>query len=112
MKKLMVTVFLILTIAGGTIAAEFFSTAYLETFRVDPNNYMLSPNIFVKYGRLEGYGFIDKYTMYDKFYHGEFMVAFQPLTIKPLDRISVIAERRWDKYSKDENSIGLRLKIW
>jgi hypothetical protein len=73
---------------------------------------MVSPNIYFKLGRLEGYGFCDQYFEPPKFYHAEFMLTFTPFKTKYLDRISIIAERRWDKSARDENSLGLRLKLW
>ena len=110
--RLFVSILILIIFTTGAGAVDFFSTAYLETYRIDLNNYMVSPNLYFKLGRFEGYGFIDRYLEGEEFYHGELMFAFQPLTMKPLDRISIIAERRWDKYAPSENSFGLRFRIW
>lgn len=111
--KFMVVVFLFLLVLWTqSHAVEFFSTASVETFRTDLNTTMVSPNLYFKLWRVEGYGFIDRYFEDPKFYHGEFMLAFQPLTMKPFDRVSIIAERRWDKFADDENSYGIRIRLW
>lgn len=113
MRKVLFSILFSVIVMNAAFSADFFSTAYVETYRIDTyNSYMVSPNIFLKYGRFEAYGFIDRYTDETAFFHGELLLAFQPLTIKPLDRISIIAERRWDKFAADENSYGLRIRIW
>jgi len=38
------------------------------------------------------------------------MFALSPF--KSVPWLSIIAERRWDKYALSENSIGLRIKLW
>ena len=113
MKSILFFIVTILALPLSLYAADFFSSAYLESYRIDTyDSYMLSPNLLVRYGRFEAYGFIDRYFHRSSFYHGELLLAFQPLTMKPFDRLSLIAERRWDKYAVNENSYGIRLKIW
>lgn len=110
--KLILLAFLIFGFAVSAPAIDFFSTAYVETYRTDLNTTMVSPNLYFTLGRLEGYGFIDRYLKDPRFYHGEFMLAFTPFSGRYLDRISIIAERRWDKFAPDENSCGIRVKLW
>ncbi len=113
MRNVFLMILISLALVGSLTAADFFSTAYVETFRIDTyESFMVSPNLFIQYGRFELYGFIDRYTDNIAFYHGELLLSFQPLTIRPFDRVSIIAERRWDKFAVDENSYGLRIKIW
>ena len=110
--KLLVILLLLLTVSP-LFAAELFTTATIETYRVTSyDSYMVSPNLFIQYGRFEVYGFVDRYFDESEFYHGELMLAFQPLSGKIWERFSIIAERRWDKFARDENSFGLRVRIW
>ncbi|NQS98366.1 MAG: hypothetical protein HQ591_07930 [candidate division Zixibacteria bacterium] len=111
MKKLIAITF-ILALFTSASAVDFFSTAYVETYRTDSNTTMVSPNVFFQLGRLEGYGFIDRYLGDQGFYHGEFLLAFQPFTTKYFDRFSIITESRWDKSIANEHSLGIRVKLW
>jgi len=104
-------ILVILMISGG-YAAEFYAVSHLETYRTDLNTTLVSPNIFFKYGKLEGYGFYDRYLEDPQFYHSEVMLAYSPFTGKYLEKISIISETRWDKFANTETSFGLRLKIF
>lgn len=112
MKKITIAIVTLMWTVLSVQAADFFSTAYVETYRTDLGTTMVSPNLYFKYGKLEGYGFIDRYMTDEAFYHGEFQLAFSPFSRKYFDRIAVISESRWDKYAKQENSLGLRFKLW
>ena len=111
MKRLIAITF-ILTLLTTASAVDFFSTAYVEAYRTDSNTTMVSPNFFFKLGRLEGYGFIDRYLDNEGFYHGEFLLTFQPFTTKYFDHFSIITESRWDKSIANEHSLGIRVKLW
>ncbi|MBL7191890.1 hypothetical protein ISS30_09345 [bacterium] len=91
---------------------DFFSTCYVETYRTDLGTNLISPNIYFQAGSFDGYGFWDYYLNDPNFFHGEFMLAYTPLKKGLFNRVSVISEFRWDRYAKDEKSIGLRFKIW
>lgn len=110
--KLIIFITLILVLSSASLGLEFFSTASVETYRTDLNTTMISPSIFFQLGRFEGYGFWDRYLNDEGFYHGEFMLAYTPFRAKYINRFSIIAESRWDKYAKDENSVGIRIKLW
>jgi len=112
MRNMLLFSMLALSIVITTLGADFFSTATVETYRTDLGTTMVSPNLYFKYGCFEGYGFIDRYITEDAFYHGEFQLAYTPFKSFLVDRVAIIAESRWDKYAKDENSVGLRVKLW
>jgi hypothetical protein len=109
--KILLIIF-ILSLPTLSFPLDFFSTAYIETYRTDLQTTMVSPNLYFKLGKLEGYGFIDRYFDSSEFYHAEFQLSFTPINKKQWDRFSIIAEKRWDKFAKDENSIGVKVKIW
>ena len=106
---LLALVLVAVEIAG---AVDFFSTASVEIYRTHWGENLISPNIYFKAGKFDGYGFWDRYFTNEGFYHGEFMLAFTPFQGKYWDRLSVISESRWDKYSKQENSVGIRIRLW
>ena len=112
MRCAALVIVVLMAVVPAVYPVEVFSTASVETFRTDLHTTMVSPNLYFKLWRIEGYGFIDRYLEDPEFYHGEFMLTFQPLTVQPLDRISIIVERRWDKFADDENSYGIRIKLW
>lgn len=112
MKTLTALAAFLLLLTPTIFALDFFSTASVETYRTNLNTTLISPNIYFKIWRIEGYGFYDRYLEEPQFYHGEFMLTFQPLTAKPYDRFSIIAEQRWDKFADDESSIGIKIKLW
>lgn|GEM_PF-1557085 len=107
--------FILLLVFSSTITAsgaDFFSTGHLEIYRTDWGQTLVSPNIIFSAGKFDGYAFWDRYLTDEGFYHGEFMLAFSPFRQNYWNKLSVISESRWDKYAKQENSIGLRIKIW
>ena len=112
MKRILFILILLLIIINAGIAADFYAVSYLESYRTDLNTTLLSPNIFVKYGKLEGYAFYDRYMEDPQFYHSEVMLAYSPFTGKYLEKISIISETRWDKFADSETSFGVRLKLF
>lgn len=110
--KFLFIILTIIIIVPSAMAIDFYTTSYIETYRTDLNTTMLSPNLYFKLGKVEGYGFLDRYIDEPRFYHGEFMLAYTPFDTKYLDRLSIIYERRWDKFAPDEHSYGVRLKLW
>jgi hypothetical protein len=112
MRKNILVIVTSLILTTSSFPLDFFSTAYVETYRTDLQTTMMSPNLYFKLGKLEGYGFLDRYFDESKFYHAEFQLSYTPLNKKYWDRFSIIAEKRWDKFAKDENSIGIKVKIW
>ena len=110
-KSLLVLLFCLL-LSSSVLAIDLFSAASVETYRTDLKTTLVSPNILITAGPFELYGFYDRYLEEPQFYHGELMIAYTPFKQKPLDKFSIIAEQRWDKFADDESSIGIRLKLW
>ena len=112
MKRRLIISILLFLILNTVFAADFYAVSYLETYRTDLNTTMVSPNIFFKYGRLDGFAFYDRYVEDPQFYHSELMLAYTPFTGKYLDKFSFIYESRWDKFANSETSFGVRFKLF
>jgi hypothetical protein len=77
--KSIIPFILILILIPSAQGIEFFSTANVENYRTDLGTTLVSPNLYFKFGRLEGYGFYDRYLEEPQFYHGEFQLIFTPV---------------------------------
>ena len=107
-----ITLIFVLALTLTASAVDFFSTGHVEIYRTDLGQTLVSPNIVFTAGKFDGYAFWDRYFTDEGFYHGEFMLAFTPFQQKHWNKLSIISESRWDKYAKQENSIGVRIKLW